>query len=40
MNRWTTEKYTVENITEEFGQKFYKVTDWTKPFIRDEILKV
>ena len=40
VNRWTTEKYTVENITEEFGKKFHKVTDWTKPFIRHEILKV
>ena len=40
VNRWTTEKYTVEAISEEFGQKFYKVSDWPKPFIRHEILKV
>ena len=40
VNRWTTEKYTVEAITEEFDQKFYKVSDWPKPFIRHEILKV
>jgi hypothetical protein len=38
--RWTAETYKVDNISEEFGQKFYKVADWTKPFIRHEILKV
>ena len=38
--RWTAETYKVENITEDFGRKFYKVEDWTKPFIRHEILKV
>ena len=38
--RWTTETYKVDNISEDFGQKFYKVADWTKPFIRHEILKV
>ena len=40
VKRWTTEKQTVEAITEEFGQKFYKVSDWPKPFIRHDILKV
>ena len=39
VNRWTTEKYTVEAIP-EFDQKFYKVSDWTKPFVRHDILKV
>ena len=38
--RWTAETYRVDNISEDFGQKFYKVADWTKPFIILEILKV
>ena len=40
VSTWTKESYKVEAITEEFGHKFYKVSDWPKPFIRHEILKV
>ena len=40
VSTWSKESYKVENISETVGPKFYKISDWTKPFIRHEILKV
>ena len=37
---WSEATYTVEEITENFNQKFYHLSSKTKPFLRHEILKI
>ena len=33
-------EYTVEEITQKLGQKYYKMTDYPRPLMRHELLKV
>ena len=37
---WLPTKHKVALITESFGQKYYHITGYRKPFLRHEILKV
>lgn len=33
-------EYRVESISEKLGQKYYKMTDYPRPLLRHELLKV
>ena len=37
---WSEDSYEVDNIDESHDQRFYKVKDNVRPFMRHEILKV
>jgi hypothetical protein len=37
---WLPTIYTVEKITESFGQKYYHLEGYERPLLRHEILKV
>ena len=33
-------EYVVENISQKLGQKYYKMTDYPRPLLRNELVKV
>lgn len=37
---WSRDLHTVEDIVEHDGQQLYKIRDYTKPFVRSEVLLV
>ena len=39
-SHWLKGEYTVESISEKLGQKYYKLTDYPRPLLRHELLKV